>query len=129
MVDVSFYQDQREKIVTPELFSTIAEELARSFSQEKNRNKGTQVRKFYDEVLRLNSRVRAKRENWANIVPYVNMIIAKAAYAEGRNLVTQDFLAFIKKAVSQVKTPEDLDVFTTFFEAFMGFYKKYRPKD
>jgi CRISPR-associated protein Csm2 len=57
--------------------------------------------------------------------PFVNMLIAKATYALGRNLVTKDFVEFMKSGVEQVQDAKDMDVFAGFFEAFMGFYKQY----
>jgi CRISPR-associated protein Csm2 len=130
MADLTFYKDKDKRTIRPDLFSRTAEELAETISKvERNRNKRTQIRKFYDEVLRLNSHAKTNPDDWDNILPYVNMIIAKGAYAEGRSLVTKEFVDFIKGSIDQVQRPEDLDVFANFFEAFMGFYKKYRPRD
>jgi len=130
MANITFYKDRDKRTIRPDLFSHTAEDLAKEFSQaERNLNKRTQIRKFYDEVVRLNSHARANPDDWENILPYVNMLIAKGAYAEGRKLVTQEFVDFMKGSIEQVQEPEDLDVFTNFFEAFMGFYKKYRPRD
>ena len=86
------------------------------------------MRKFYDEVLRLNSVAMEKRstEEWEKIHPYVNMLIAKAAYAEGRDLISSDFAMFIREGVIQIHQPEDLEVFANLFEAFMGFFRKYQ---
>lgn len=128
MVDVTFYKDESKRTLKPDLFSTRAEELAKELSQSGERfNKRTQLRKFYDEVLRLNAITKTSPQDWENTLPYVNMLIAKATYAEGRNLVTHDFVEFMRKSIGQLKDPEDLEVFASFFEAFMGFYKKYRP--
>jgi CRISPR-associated protein Csm2 len=80
-------------------------------------------------VLRLNSITKTKPQDWDNILPYVNMLTAKATYAQGRKLVTEEFVEFMRKSVGQLQRPEDLDVFANFFEAFMGFYKKYRPSN
>mgnify|MGYP000927383945 FL=1 len=89
-------------------------------------NKRTQIRKFYDEVVRLNGNVKSNPDDWETVLPFINMLIAKAAYANGRNtLVTDDFVALLKDCVSQVQKPADLDVFANFFESFMGFYRKY----
>lgn len=130
MVDVTFYKDKAKRTLKIDLFSTTAEELAKTLSQANERfNKRTQLRKFYDEVLRLNSIAKTSPHDWDNILPYVNMLIAKATYAEGRNLVTEEFVKFIKQSIGQLQLPEDLEVFTNFFEAFMGFYKKYRPSN
>lgn len=130
MVDVTFYKDKAKRTLNPDLFSTKADDLAKTLHEvDSNRNKRTQLRKFYDEVLRLNSITKKNPKDWDNILPYVNMIIAKATYAQGRKLVTEEFVEFMKKSVGQLQLPEDLDVFANFFEAFMGFYKKYRPSN
>jgi CRISPR-associated protein Csm2 len=129
MVDVTFYKGEK-KTIRPELFSAVAEELAKDFSGEIERlNKRTQIRKFYDEVVRLNMLAKQSKDDWVDILPYLNMLIAKAAYARGRNLVSENFAVFIKNCIEQVSVPRDLDVFTSFFEAFMAFYRKYRPSN
>jgi len=127
---VVFYKDPAKRLIEPTLFSDQAEKLAKSVAdsgkdQRGNlrKNKRSQIRKFYDEVLRLKNE--AENEAWENIHPYVNMLNAKAAYALGRDYITNDFLTFIKGAVEQVRSREDLDVFSSLFEAFMGFYKQH----
>ena len=130
MSDYTFYKDSTKRAIRPELFSSTAEELAKKIDEaDKGKNKRSQIRKFYDEVIRLNAMVRSNPEEWDNVIPLVNMIIAKAAYAEGRRLVTEDFVLFLKQAIQQVESHKDLDVFANFFEAFMGFYRKYRPSE
>jgi CRISPR-associated protein Csm2 len=122
---ISFYKETGS--IDPKLFSDIAEKLARDINMSggKKANRRTQLRRFYDEVQRLNEATRTRPDDWNNIVPYVNMLIAKAAYAEGRGLVTSDFVSFLKESISQIKESQDLDVFANFFEAFWGFYRQY----
>lgn len=130
MVDVTFYKNAQTRAIRPELFSKTAEELAKAFAGSDERvNKRTQIRKFYDEVVRLNTLARQTKDEaaWDDILPYLNMLIAKAAYAQGRKLVTEDFVEFIRKSISQITIAKDLDVFASLFEAFMGFYRKERP--
>lgn len=131
---IQFYKDQTGRLLDPTLFSEKAENLAKEIHkaglndrQRLERNKRTQIRKFYDEVVRLNAIANrpGHKESWDNVAPYVNMIIAKAAYAEGRKLVTGNFTGFMKESIGQLRGPEDLAVFTNLFEAFMGFYKQY----
>lgn len=132
-MEIVFYRDKSRGIIEPKLFSDVAErEAARIADSGKNprgrleSNKRTQLRKFYDEVTHLNSTVNSNPEDWENVLPYVNMLIAKAAYAEGRGkLVTREFVDMLKKCVAQVEQPRDLDVFASFFEAFIGFYRQY----
>ncbi|HOK07820.1 MAG TPA: type III-A CRISPR-associated protein Csm2 [Syntrophales bacterium] len=132
MEKITFYKDPAKRLVRPTLFSDVAENLARDIAkeggkvQEKdrlNKNKRSQIRKFYDEVLRLKSE--AETEPWENVEPLVKMLNAKAAYAFGRDYVSAGFLSFIKESVGQVNSPQDLNVFANLFEAFMGYYKMY----
>jgi CRISPR-associated protein Csm2 len=120
---MKFYNDKGT--INPKLFSDEAEKLAKEIyeSGRGKNNKRTQIRKFYDEVVRLNSLSKSKSESWENVLPYVNMLIAKSAYAEGRGHVTADFTKFLKESIEQVKKPEDMMVFANAFEAFMGFYR------
>jgi len=87
-----------------------------------------------DRALRISDSLCGRECNeetgrWENIdniiIPYVNMLIAKAAYAEGRKLVSANFTSFMKDSIAQIRGREDLAVFTNLFEAFMGYYKKY----
>jgi len=128
---ISFYKDKEKRVLDPKLFSTTAEQWAKKINESGGgkSNKRTQIRKFYDEVVRYNTLAKVNKEDkkdWDNILPYINMLIAKAAYAKGRNnLVTEDFVGLLKDCVVQIRDPRDLDVFTNFFEAFMGFYRQY----
>ena len=127
---IQFYKDKGTHAIRPELFSKDMERLAEKLSGQGDRvNKRTQIRKFYDEVVRLNALAKASADDWNNVLPYVHMLVAKAAYAEGRELVSTDFVDFIRDSVGQIDTGKDLDVFANAFEAFMGFYRKYRPRD
>lgn len=137
MNKISFYKDKTKGIIEPKLFSDIAEQTAADIAKSGqtqtrdgkvrlDHNKRTQIRKFYDEVMRLNGSVKSNPNDWDVVLPYINMLIAKAAYANGRNkLVTDDFVDLLKDCVAQVQRPSDLDVFANFFESFMGFYRKY----
>jgi len=133
MEKIEFWKDREKGTIDPELFSAKAERLAIDLSKDwkknQRQNKRTQLRKFYDEVLRLYSEARANKAQWEHILPLVHMITAKAAYANGRGLVSDTFLNFIKTAISQVKEQKDLMVFANFFEAVMGFYRQHGPSN
>lgn len=133
MSEIKLWKDRENKSIEPTLFSEKAEELAKEFAKDNQRsrkvNKRTQIRKFYDEVLRLDNESQSRPEQWDNILPRLHMLIAKAAYARGRELVSDNYLSFIKTSIGQVFNPEDLKVFANFFEAFMGFYRLHGPRD
>ncbi len=124
---IQFYKDKEKRVINPMLFSTIAEGWADTVHNSAGRdaNKRSQLRKFYDEVLRLNTLVKTNPSDWDNILPLVNMLIAKAVYAQGRSKVTEDFVRLLKNGIQQIQRKEDLEIFANFFEAFMGYYRKY----
>lgn len=135
MEKLTFWKDAKQGTVDPLLFSKTAEELAKTMREEHEGSRGkanrpSQIRKFYDEVVRLELASRARPGNWDNVLPQVHMLTAKAAYARGRELVSDGFLNdFIKQAVNQIHGPNDLAVFASFFEAFMGFYRLHGPRN
>lgn len=134
MEKIEFWKEKEKGIVDPALFSTKAEALAKELANDhetsrKKFNKRTQIRKFFDEVVRLDMIVKSRPEDWHSIVPLVHMLTAKAAYAKGRELISENFLKFIKDSVEQIEEQKDLSVFATFFEAFYGFYRMHVPSN
>ena len=118
----------------PRLFSEGAEQLAKQMSQDnrsldKSPNKRTQIRKFYDEVVRLSDLAAQGNREWIFIQTQLHMLIAKAAYAEGRQLISPKFKDFIKSGIDQIQKPSQLIFYSTFFEAFMGFYRLHGPRN
>jgi len=144
-MEVKFYIDKKKNIINSDLFSIHAEQWAKrvceSGLEEKKdkktgevkkvleKNKITQLRKFYDEVLKFSSDLK-KGEEYNQILPYLKMLNAKAAYAEGRRLITDEFKSFIKLSVGNLNEddPKDFELFASFFEAFMGYYKYFETQ-
>jgi CRISPR-associated protein Csm2 len=112
------------------LFDTDAEAIAKTLSRDPNRNKSSQVRRFYDEVIRYADRHRgtddpvADKATFARDLPLIRMICARAAYAQARQHVDANFVAFIQDGLRKVSTPEELDNFRALFEAVIGFSPK-----
>lgn len=116
--------------IDPELFNSIALRAAKRIAGDdprKNDNKPTQLRKFYDEIVLWDSKVRQNPEKFDDYLPFIRMINAKAAYARGRKLVDDNFVDLIHKGLQQVICAQTLHTFKLFMEAFMGFYKQERP--
>ena len=130
---VQLWKDPSKKLLDPDLFSEKAEELAKEIYKEQKENRGkankpSQIRKFYDEVLRFDSMLKINPAEFENILPYLKMLNAKAAYAMGRDLVSKGFKDFISGSLNQIKDKDDFDAFAGLFEAFMGYYKFYDEK-
>jgi CRISPR-associated protein Csm2 len=128
MGEIRLWKDKEKKLMDPTLFSKVADKLADDFAREggNRKNRRSQIRKFYDEVVRINSLARERPQQWDAIKPQVHMLTAKAAYAEGRQLVTTSFTSFIKNCVAQIEDRDDLNLFSNLFEAFMGFFQLYQ---
>jgi CRISPR-associated protein Csm2 len=134
MSEIIFWKDKEKTKIDPKLFSEEAEKFAKEIAEDnkisKNgkSNKRTQIRKFYDEVIRLDMEAKTRPQEWDNILPMLNMLTARAAYSKGRDeLISDNFLTFIRSSINNVSEPKDLSVFANFFEAFMGFYKLHGP--
>lgn len=130
---VDLWKDKSKKLIDPELFSAKAEALAKEIYKEQQESRGkankpTQIRKFYDEVIRFDSMIKTNPSEFEHILPYLKMLNAKAAYAMGRDLISKGFKDFISYSLGQIHTKEDFAVFADLFEAFMGYYKFYDVK-
>jgi len=111
-----------------ELFGDIAKKIADEIAEEGKGqiNKSTQIRKFYDAVLKLNKKAQNVRasEYKTKVYPFVVMLKSKVAHAKARKLVSEKFEKMINTCVIQANTKEKMELFKLFFEAFIGFYKK-----
>lgn len=127
MVSMVLWKNKKDNELDPKLFSVTSEKFAKEVADEggRDKNKGTQLRRFFDEILRLDTEARARKDNWKLIHPRVHMVLAKIAYANGRGLVTKKFVDLMRDGIGQVEDGDDLHALTEFLEAFMGFYKLY----
>lgn len=119
-----------EKIAAT-LYADIARDKAEFIAEHSGRevNKGTQLRRFYDELTLWNEKIngsgteaeRARR--YEELAPLVKMLVAKVAYAKGRKHVDENFETLFRHVIDAVKDAKTLEQSKLFMEAFMGFYK------
>jgi CRISPR-associated protein Csm2 len=119
--------------INAELFGDIAQAKARlvaaAAKQDGRKNKSTQLRRFYDELVMWNDRVQTettpekKAAKYTELAPYIKMLNAKVAYAKGREHVDDNFVAIYSRCIKQIQNAETLKQGKLFIEAFMGFYK------
>lgn len=131
-MEIKFYEDATKKIINMGLMSDDAQKWAvivskaglNSRGDKLEKNKISQLRKFFDEATRLSTMIK-DGEDYRNVIPYIKMLKAKVAYAEGRKLVTAEFNDFISRSIAEVKVEDSasFELFLSFFEAFVGFYK------
>lgn len=115
------------------LFDKDAEDIAKLLDASaqadrggKEKNKSTQIRRFYDELVGWQERIGNDDARFKEYEAFVKMLNAKAAYAEGRKLVTPDFVKWFRDCVGQVNDARTLNHFRLHFEAMLGFLKAIR---
>jgi len=118
----------RIKLATPEadLFDKTAEKAAQEIANgNKDANRPTQIRKFFDELCMWETKVRQNPGRFGDYLPFIRMMNAKVAYAFGRKpqLVDDNFRAFFQRCIEQIVDDKTLWHAKLFFEAFLGFYK------
>lgn len=115
--------------LSADLFNSIAKRAAETIAGNRNANKPSQIRKFYDELSLWDTKTNLEPARFSDYLPFILMLNAKAAYAKGRRLVDANFVKLIEDCLRQVKDSEKLRLCKLFFEAFLGFYKELRPSD
>jgi CRISPR-associated protein Csm2 len=113
-------------------FDTLAEKIARSLSEARgDTNKPTQLRRFYDEIVMWEQKVKQSPEQYPQMLPMIRMLNAKAAYAEGRRLVDRNFGQFMRNNLRDLdeEKPQTFYNFKLLFEAVLGFLKLYNESN
>lgn len=131
------------KALADDLFSEIAKEKSLEIFQggldqrgNQNKNKSTQLRKFYDELVMWTDKVHnigklesgqksseVREARYRDSAPFIKMMNAKVAYAKGRNHVDDSFESMFSHCIKSIADAETLKHAKLFMEAFMGFYK------
>lgn len=112
----------------------LLDEDARDWAKKLRGVTATQLRRFYEHVLALRRRMETldnqqstdAAKAFERIRPEFKLMLAKAAYASGRDpksQAMQHLLQFVVDHVTAVKSRKDFDVFVKHFEAVMGFHK------
>lgn len=127
-------QDTQNFTLKRDLLSDVAERCAYEVAERSgnNKSKPTQLRRFYDELCMWHERVFRENssddraEKFREFDPFIQMMIAKAAYAKSREHIDDSFFNLFKRVITQIGDPASLKNAKLFMEAFMGFYKGYK---
>ena len=114
-----------------DIFSDTARNAAEHISQNKDKNKSTQLRKFYDELAMWHDKVfqaASREEAYQNAAPFTQMLRAKAAYSKGRSHVDDNFIAVFNQIIGQIHNADTLKNAKLFFEAVLGFRRANEQK-
>jgi len=99
-----------------------AEFLAQNGRARSAETTRSQLRRFYQEWLTLRKRTRASGYEKSEVG--IKMLIAKAAYALGRQNapVPKEFVDWLQKNLKEIKSKEDVEAFGDYFEAMVGYF-------
>ena len=122
--------------LTSEIFSGIAEKAAKLVrgDDRNHKNKRTQLRRFYDELVMWDERVQQEQghekrsDKYKELEPFIKMLKAKVVYAKGREHVDETFVALFSHCIGRIGSPESLKHCQLFMEAFMGYYRALDEK-
>lgn len=114
--------------INPRLYSDIADSYAQRVANSgaREENKPSQLRRIYDELVLLQTRVGNNAERFEQMHPFIQMLKAKVAYAKGRKKVSSEFEGMLKTLIDQVTDVATLAQAKLFLEAFMAYYKVYK---
>lgn len=97
-------------------------------NEQKNKNldKYTQLRKFYDELLKIQLKIESdKNIDFKIFLTSIYMLVSKSAYAFARGKLSEKFSSFIEKNVKNITTKDDIDMFVLYYEAILGYVKYF----
>ncbi len=124
-VEKAVYNNAKGKLDTKWVDSE-AENVAKCLGFEKL--KPAQLRKFYSEVKTL-ERIWITRgqtdDAFAELLPQIKILKAKAVYAKERNVAGDYFQRWLTEHINAINTPEHFAAFLLHFEAVVGFSKQY----
>lgn len=132
--DIDLSKVQFGGSLDPQLFNEVAKRCAEAVGANQRRNKPSQLRRFYDELAMWNVKIEQApsgeaEARFAEYQPFILMLNAKAAYADGRELVDANFVKLLAHCLRQATDARTLGLAKLFFEAFLGFYKEFRPRE
>lgn len=98
------------------------EEIAKALD-DREKNKSTQLRKFYDYCIRIQSLLE-RGQPFGEVESDFCRLSAFVNYAENRGKVSGLFVEFIQKNVSRIHSKEEFYAFLKHFEAVIAHIKK-----
>ena len=139
-MNVNLKDIQLQAPLQANIFSDIAARAAEDISQNKEQNKASQIRKYYDELLLWHNKIQqeqgdeARQKKYHDAAPFIQMLKATVAYARGRKsggktLLDDNFVAIFNRLIDQISDPATLKNAKLFFEAMLGYRKYYETKN
>lgn len=115
-----------------EIIKTDAEQVAKEIIKSKNGknvNSYTQLRRYYDELLRIQMMTSVKTNEFDKYLPTIYILGSKIAYANARRTLSDDIANFLEQNIKEIKNKADFDNFIMYYEAILGYMKYYENKN
>ncbi len=121
-----YYSDARKEKLKKEYIIDLPKKIAKELEYDGGRdaNKRTQIRKFYEYLLRVELKMQLKENDYSMVEADLAALVPYVSYAGKRRLVSRIFQQFIEKNVNAVHDANDLRAFAKHFEALVAFTKK-----
>lgn len=121
-----YYSDGEKRKLKKEYIVDYPRKLADLFDKDggKDTNKRSQIRKFYEYILRVETKMRLQGNDFSLIEADLSELMPYVSYAGQRRVVSKLFIDFIESNVKEIHDEKDLKAFTKHFEAIVAFTKK-----
>ncbi len=96
--------------------------------KNKDRNKLSQLWKFYDHAKRIQDSLHSSNKPLDVLSAELCELIPAANYAFERQTITKEFKIFIDLNISHIETIEDLDAFIKHFQSLIAYLPKENQK-
>lgn len=125
-----YYEEgEQGKVLKKDYIVKFPQNIARALSSKEDsengkKNKRSQIRKFYEYSISLRELANRKNGDFQVIEAELVRLLPFAQYKMSRNTVSQLFVDFINKNVTNINNLEDLQAFVKHFEAIVAYLPK-----
>ncbi len=126
-----FETAEGESVLKPEYIVEYSKEIARKLASKDEwekpntpQNKRSQVRKFYEYVLRIQGLLQLKNNHFGTVEAELKRLIPYAEYAMSRGTVSELFQNFINDNIMALHNVDDLNAFVKHFESIVAYLPK-----
>lgn len=118
-----YFEDNDKKVLICDYIVEYPKHIVRNL-EDKNKNKSSQLRKYYDYVVRIKDSLKYNRKEFEEVLGDIKRLDYYVSYAKTRGKVTDYFVNFIRKNLENVNTKEEFFAFATHFEAIIAYLPK-----
>ena len=119
-LEKGYYEDDEKKIMRVEYIVQYPKEIVDQLKKDRNKNKSSQLRRYYEFVIRIKDRLRQSGTTFDEMKSEIGRLIPFAEYAVTRGKVSAYFQKFINKNINSIRDERDFMAFAKHFEAIIA---------